>query len=199
MSFEINQLDPGRRYHYRLVAVSSSGETASSRDATFRTQQRPGCPMAGNLIVGTGGADERSGGALSDIVLGRGGDDVLRGLGSADCLYGERGADRLFGGRGGDRLIGGPGGDRHAGGAGADRLSAGSGRDRLLGGGGGDSISLGPGRDQVAAGPGNDRIRARGAAPDVAPDVIDCGPGRRDLAIVDSLDVTEGCERIRLG
>jgi Ca2+-binding RTX toxin-like protein len=80
----------------------------------------PGCPLAGNRIVGTGGDDERAGGALSDIMLGRSGDDLLRGLGGADCLYGERGADRLLGGRGRDRVFGGRGTDRLAGGGGGD-------------------------------------------------------------------------------
>jgi CSLREA domain-containing protein len=194
VSFEINRLDPGTRYHYRLVAVSSSGKTATSNDATFRTQRRPGCPTGGNLILGTGGADQRSGGALTDILLGRGGDDVLRGLGGDDCLDGARGADRLLGGRGSDRLDGGPGDDRLVGGAGADRLGAGRGRDLLRGGSGDDRINPGRGSDRVAAGPGNDRIRANGAARDV----IDCGPGDRDVAIVDSLDVTSGCEDVRL-
>jgi hypothetical protein len=140
-------------------------------------QRRAGCPGAGTLIVGTGGDDERSGGALTDIVLGGPGDDLLRGLTGADCLYGERGADRLLGGSGSDRLWGGRG------------------PDRLLGGGGSDRINPGPGRDRIAAGPGNDRVPAQGNARDA----IDCGPGRRDLAIVDRLDVTRNCERVRLG
>jgi Ca2+-binding RTX toxin-like protein len=157
-------------------------------------QTRPGCPFAGNLIVGTSGDDERSGGALSDIVLGRAGDDMLRGRGGADCLFGQRGADRLLGGSGRDRLFGGPGADRLLGGVGGDRLSAGRGRDRLRGGRGGDRISAGSGRDRIAAGPGNDRVRARGQARDR----IDCGPGRLDVAIVDRLDATRACERVRL-
>ena len=173
---------------------------------------QPGCPLAGSVIVGSSGDDERSGGALSDIIFGALGDDLLRGLGGADCLYGQQGADRLLGGRGRDRLFGGPGPDRLRGGAGSDRLRdsrgrdrlaggasrdrlrAGPGSDRLSGGPGGDRINPGDGRDRVAAGPGNDRVLARGSASDA----IDCGPGQGDVAIVDPLDDTRRCEQVRL-
>jgi hypothetical protein len=42
-------------YHYRLVAVSSSGQTVASRDATFRTpaptiKVRPGAVLAGHRV-----------------------------------------------------------------------------------------------------------------------------------------------------
>ena len=174
--------------------------------------EQPGCPLAGTVIVGSGGDDERSGGALSDIIFGALGDDLLRGLAGADCLYGQQGADRLLGGRGRDRLFGGPGPDRLrgaagsdrlrdrrgrdrlSGGAGRDRLSAGAGSDRLSGGAGGDRINPGDGRDRVSAGPGNDRVVARGDAPDT----IDCGAGQNDVAIVDPLDDTSRCERVKL-
>jgi Tol biopolymer transport system component len=137
---------------------------------------QPGCPLVGELILGGDGDDERSGGASSDIIFGRSGDDLLRGLVGADCVYGERGADRLSGGGGPDRLFGGRG------------------ADRLRGGAGGDVINPGSGRDRVAAGPGNDRVLARGNARDT----IDCGPGRRDLALIDRFDDTRRCERVRL-
>jgi hypothetical protein len=146
---------------------------------------QPGCPLTGTVVVGGSGDDTRRGAALSDIIFGAQGDDLLRGLGGADCLYGEQGSDRLYGGRGRDRLFGGPGRDRLWAGAGADRISGGPGRDR---------INPGGGRDRVAAGPGNDRVLARGNARDR----IDCGPGRNDVAIVDRLDDTRRCERVRL-
>jgi CSLREA domain-containing protein len=37
VSFDIDHLKPGTLYHYRLLGVSSSGKTATSRDATFKT------------------------------------------------------------------------------------------------------------------------------------------------------------------
>jgi Tol biopolymer transport system component len=137
---------------------------------------QPGCPYAGSVITGTDDDDDRAGGALSDIILGLLGDDRLRGLAGADCLYGQGGADRLLAASGHDRVFGG---------AGADRLAGGAGHDRLVGG---------RGPDRIAAGPGNDRVRARG----LALDTIDCGPGRRDVAIVDRRDDTRRCEQVRL-
>jgi hypothetical protein len=139
------------------------------------TPSRPGCAQARNAIVGSSGDDRRSGSALPDLMLGRRGVDILHGLGGADCLYGNKGADRLFGGHGRDRLFGGPGPDRVSGGAGGDLIDSGSGRDR------------------IAAGAGNDRVQARGHAADT----IDCGPGRRDVAMVDNADRTRRCEQVR--
>jgi CSLREA domain-containing protein len=67
VSFGINRLKPGTRYHYRLVAVSSSGQRATSRDATFRTPRRAtrvriSAPRASALSPGcvvAAGAGER--------------------------------------------------------------------------------------------------------------------------------------------
>jgi Ca2+-binding RTX toxin-like protein len=137
---------------------------------------QPGCPLAGTVIVGSDGDDERAGGPLSDVIFGGLGDDLLRGLAGADCLYGQGGADRLLGARGRDRLFGG------------------SGRDRLFGGAGRDHISPGAGSDRVSAGRGNDRVIAAGTVRDR----IACGRGRRDVAIVDALDTTSNCETVRL-
>jgi RTX calcium-binding nonapeptide repeat (4 copies)/WD40-like Beta Propeller Repeat len=156
---------------------------------------RPGCPLAGNAIVATDADDARAGTALGDVILGLLGDDLLRGLGGADCLYGQQGSDRLLGASGDDRLDGGPGHDTLLGGGGSDRLLGRAGEDRLFGGAGGDRLDPGSGRDRVAAGSGNDRVVARGGVRDT----IDCGPGRRDVAIVDRLDRTRRCERVRRG
>ena len=154
---------------------------------------QPGCPLTGTVIVGTDGDDERAGGPLSDVIFGALGDDLLRGLAGADCLYGQGGADRLHGARGRDRLFGGRGQDRLYGARGRDRLRGGSGGDRLFGGPGRDRIDPGAGSDRIAAGGGNDRVLARGTVRDR----IDCGRGRRDVAIVDALDTTRNCEKVR--
>jgi hypothetical protein len=67
VSFDINHLKPGTLYHYRLLAVSSSGKTATSSDATFKTPAVPAVRITGVLhaaplrrgcAVETGG-DER--------------------------------------------------------------------------------------------------------------------------------------------
>ena len=74
------------------------------------------------------------------------------------------------------------------GGAGNDRLSGGAGNDRL------PAAGAATHNGRIAAGSGNDRVLARGQARDT----IDCGPGRGDVAIVDALDDTSRCERVRL-
>jgi beta-lactamase regulating signal transducer with metallopeptidase domain len=84
--------------------------------------------------------------------------------------------------------------------AGTDRLSGSAGDDRLVGRGGNDTLTAGRGRDVVRGGGGEDDIRSgRGndtieAWLDGSPDVIDCGPGERDRAVVDATDMTIGCE-----
>jgi Ca2+-binding RTX toxin-like protein len=119
--------------------------------------------------------------------------DVVIGTDSADRHPGSALTDIVFGGRGNDVLGGGAGRDCLVGGAGRDRLSGGPGRDRLHGGTGRDRLDPGPGTDRVAAGPGNDLVITVGNMVDT----IDCGPGR-DVAIVDRLDRTRRCERVRL-
>lgn len=144
---------------------------------------QPGCAGAGNVIVGTIGADTRSGTAARDIMFGLAGSDALTGAGGDDCLYGEAGGDRLTGGAGADRLFGG---------AGADRLSGGSGNDRLTGAGGNDRLTGGSGTDRFSAGAGADRISAR----DRRRETITCGSGR-DVVVADRVDrVARDCERV---
>ena len=45
----------------------------------------------------------------------------------------------------------------------------------------------------MSGGAGNDVLVARGSARDR----VDCGPGRRDVAVVDAADTVSGCERVR--
>jgi CSLREA domain-containing protein len=67
VSFEVRRLKPGTRYRYRLVAVSSSGQRVTSREATFRTRRaatrvRVSAPRASALSPGcvvVAGAGER--------------------------------------------------------------------------------------------------------------------------------------------
>jgi hypothetical protein len=98
---------------------------------------------------------------------------------SQDELRGDSGNDLLIGGRGADTLNGGPGADKLEGGIEAveDEFYTGV-----------DDILLG--------GPGNDRLNAWGADTD---HTIDCGPGKRDKAIVDrGLDPKpNGCEVVK--
>lgn len=125
-------------------------------------------------VLGTEGADVCEGRGGEDDVEGRGGDDVLRGGTGNDRIFGRFGADLLEGGEGDDELEGGRG------------------RDRLDGGPGNDQLNGGYDVDVVLGGPGDDRITARGGGADR----IDCGPGARDVAIVDSQDRVTGCEKV---
>lgn len=78
-------------------------------------------------------------------------------------------------------------------GSGNDRLTGGRGNDRLVGGAGNDVLTGGPGRNVYLAGPGNDRVNARNRRRET----INCGKGRRDVAVVDRSDRVRGCERVR--
>jgi Tol biopolymer transport system component len=165
----------------RDVRSAPPGPATGSPGPPPGGQPQPGCPLRGQQIVGTPGADRRNGSAGTNILFGLAGDDVLRGLGGADCVFGGSGNDRLSGGTGNDRLDGGAGNDRLEGGPGADRLTDVRGRDRFSGGSGADRINA---RDRTR----RDRRRT---------DVVRCGPGR-DVALVDRADrVARDCERVR--
>jgi Ca2+-binding RTX toxin-like protein len=89
----------------------------------------------------------------------------------------------ISGGVGDDVLVGGPGNDVVYGNQGADQLIGGAGNDTLWG------LALAdvpqPGVDVLRGEDGNDVFRTR----DGEPDLIDCGAGRRDRALIDFADV----------
>lgn len=108
---------------------------------------------------------------------------VVIGTPNADILVGSPRSDIMFGLAGDDRMYGGPG---------ADRIFGGLGDDWIRGGLGPDTLRGGPGVDHIYGGPGNDLILA---ADDGSVDVISCGDGRWDMAIVDPNDqVANDCE-----
>ncbi len=61
------------------------------------------------ILLGTDGNDDLTGGPGDDLIVLFDGDDGARGRGGDDCLLGGRGRDRLRGNRGIDHLDGGPG------------------------------------------------------------------------------------------
>jgi Ca2+-binding RTX toxin-like protein len=98
--------------------------------------------------------------------------DELLGDGGNDLIYGDRGPDILDGGAGNDVLNGG-------------KLAS---DDELFPNGPDDIFS---------GGPGNDHIFANQHDKD---NLIDCGPGRHDLALIDKADPKpKHCERVRVG
>ena len=169
---------------FSITVIDDSSPPAVAPTPPAVTPTVPGATEPPGLLPGAC-ANRSRGSAARDLLNGTTAGDALRGLAGNDRLTGLAGRDCLFGGAGNDRLSGGSGNDRLSGGSGKDRLSGGSGNDRLVGG---------RGRDRLSGGSGNDRVLARGQARDT----IDCGPGRRDVAIVDPFDHTSRCERVRL-
>jgi hypothetical protein len=143
----------------------------------------PGTAGGGAPGDGGPGAAGTQPGACANLQVGTPKRDVLRGTAAGDRLIGRGGADRLRGAGGSDCLSGGRGRDRLAGGPGGDTLRGNGGRDVLAGG---------PGRDRLFGGKDNDTIHARGGGRDV----VDCGPGRHDVAYVDRRDRVRHCETV---
>ena len=111
------------------------------------------------------------------------------GTDSADTMYGNKYRNLMYG-RGGPNLMRGESGNDYLNGdGGRDRLVAGRGDDTAAGGDGDDAINGGNGNDTINGGNGNDRIDAR----DGMWDLIDCGPGKKDVLIADSFDDRNRC------
>ncbi len=148
---------------------------------------------AGEVLNGSGGADQILGGAGDDVIAvgggrnyadggdgndsitgssdndrlyGGDGDDVISGLGGEDIIDGGRGNDHLLGGSVWDRIYGGSGKDYIEGRGGGDRLYGGGGNDHILGGAGEDSI-YGDDDDDVLDGGGDHDVIFGGAGDDV--------------------------------
>jgi hemolysin type calcium-binding protein len=146
-----------------------------------------------DVLVGIQG----DGGPGADLLavtsgVGGAGDDILRcSPTEAWChLDGGLGADVLTGGTGLDRLLGRQGNDVMQGGANFDRLAGGLGADHLVGGAGGDHLDGDSGADRLVSRENRSAGEAR------VLDRVDCGTGRRDLAVVDRADDVKRCERV---
>jgi Ca2+-binding RTX toxin-like protein len=139
-------------------------------------------------------AQNITGGANDELILGLGGDDIIDSGSGNDYINGNAGNDRLVGGDGNDTVRGGQGNDTITlgsglndsngnlgddvitGDAGAELLRGGQGNDTISGGGGADtlrgnlgddSLTLASGINQTAiaeGNEGNDTINASGAA-----------------------------------
>jgi hypothetical protein len=177
---------------------------------TYTTNDIPGCPNKGGLLLGTDKTDKVS--VYGDSYLGlagEDGDDEIRGLGANDWIFGGLGSDVIYGGDGHDLLEGGTYGgnpdesskDVLHGGPGKDDLTDFDGGDDVLYGGDGDDKPLagGAGEDVIYGGDGNDLIDAVSASSTGFPitkerDEIYCGKGKDDY-MADKLDyVDSSCE-----
>ena len=182
------------------------------QERTYTTNDIPGCPNKGGLLLGTDKAEKISGYGgpyLGDKLAGEDGDDEIRGLGANDWIFGGLGSDVIYGGDGNDLLEGGSywetkdesSKDVLHGGPGKDDLTDFDGGDDVLYGGDGDDKPLagGAGEDVIYGGDGNDLIDAVSAGIDGFPitkerDEIYCGEGE-DHYMADKLDyVDSSCE-----
>lgn len=98
-------------------------------------------------------------------------------------MIGNAGNDTASGGRGDDGVMGDAGNDKLFGNQGIDVLFGGAGNDDLWGLAGAD-VAL-PGADTLNGGTGNDSFHTR----DGEPDTVICGPGKKDVALLDRVDV----------
>lgn len=120
---------------------------------------------ADQILAGTDGNDNITGGVGHDRIFGGDGDDVLQGSGGNDEINGGEGVDTLSGGDGDDVLFGAGDGSRDFysadtlfGDAGADTLNGGGGDDLLYGGDGDDHILGGFNDDTAHGDDGNDYL-----------------------------------------
>lgn len=148
-------------------------------------------------VFGGAGDDHLFGGPHWDRLWGMLGNDEIDGGGRHDRIFAGDGDDAVRGGWGWDLISGGNGNDVTNGGPGRDRIFANLGNDTTYGDAGNDDLwalaikdvdtSGGPDTagDTLVGGPGADTLRTR----DGELDRVDCGPGRRDNALLDSVDV----------
>jgi Ca2+-binding RTX toxin-like protein len=123
--------------------------------------------LASLMLGGVALAAEFTGTRNNDVIRGTGENDTMYGLSGDDQLFGRGDPDELYGGKGSDNLRGGPDGDE---------LYGGTGNDDLFGGGGNDYIN---------------------SADSSRPDLVDCGDGINDRAVVDDEDNVFDCEDVQ--
>jgi Ca2+-binding RTX toxin-like protein len=129
------------------IAIDDDDETVESNPGQF------------NVIEGTEGEDELTGGDGSDTIFGYQGDDSLNGGQGNDHIEGDAGNDSLDGADGDDTLTGGADDDFMHGREGSDLLQGSDGNDTLRGGGGLDFLSGGAGNDDMRGSLGQDYLQ----------------------------------------
>jgi Ca2+-binding RTX toxin-like protein len=211
---EATKKEQGRSPEATASEEARCGGTRSIhlQERTYTTNDIPGCPNKGGLLLGTDKTEKirgYGGPYLGDKLAGEDGDDEIRGLGANDWIFGGLGSDVIYGGDGNDILEGGSysqtkdesSKDVLHGGPGTDDLTDFDGGDDVLYGGDGDDKPLagGAGEDVIYGGDGNDLIDAVSADSNgfqitKERDEIYCGEGE-DQYIADKLDyVDSSCE-----
>jgi hypothetical protein len=129
--------------------------------------------LRGRCSGGTDGADRIVGTVFGDVVIAGSGADEIKAGDGVNKIQAQWGDDVVRSG------------------AGRDSVRAGDGDDVVRTGADRDFVLLGSGRDTVATGAGNDVVVAN----DGERDVLDCGTGDRDRAIVDAFDSVRRCDK----
>ena len=186
-----------------LLAVVAATLVVASGVALAATIQCPN--RADGTCIGTKKADTMKGTPQPDQIRARSGDDLVKaGGGDGDFSIGGPGADRIRGQAGADQVIG--GGIR--GNFETGDLFFADNKDDVVRGGGGDDPTIAGGygkggEDKLFGGKGNDTLYAaqrgfpyRGHV-QVNKEIVDCGPGKNDVAYYDKgVDVVkDNCER----
>ena len=138
-----------------------------------------------------------------DTIRALAGNDYVNAYGGNDTVYGDEGNDLVDAHGGNDTIYGGPDEDGSAEGtdfATSTNLEGAENSDKVYGGGGNDFIDAAQhdtsgSKDHSYGGRGNDHIFAI----DNNKDIINCGKGKGDVALVDQevgLDTTKGCEQV---
>src|SRR5215207_333416 len=121
----------------------------------FTTNDLPGCPNKGGLLLGTDKPDK---------LAGKDGDDKIRGLGGKDHIVAGPGNDVIYAGPGGEGVLDGDEGDDVIyGGPGVDYINGKEGEDVIYGGDDTDWLSggnLDEQRDKFYCGAGKDHYYA---------------------------------------
>ncbi|MGI3169924.1 calcium-binding protein [Pseudooceanicola sp. C21-150M6] len=160
---------------FEVIEITfNSAATPAVGEDVVSDPVRPDRP--GEVINGTGRADDLTGTPRDDTINGFGRNDTLMGGDGDDLINGHGGDDSLIGGRGDDELRGSPGNDTLRGWGGADTLRGyndddvlsghqgddvlvgNTGNDVLFGNVGNDSLNGGIGHDTLVGGEGADTV-----------------------------------------
>jgi hypothetical protein len=114
------------------LSSCAPGTTPTGPAPTLPSGAAASCKGKPATIVGTNGADVRTGSQGRDVIVALGGNDTLSGIGGNDLLCGGAGKDLLKGGKGKDTLLGQKGKDALKGGGGKDTCIGGKGNDTGL-------------------------------------------------------------------
>ena len=152
--------------------------------------------------LGTPNSDNIEGTSNAEEIRALAGDDFVGRSGGNDEIYGDEGNDSADGLQGNDTVYGGPDDDGNGPEFAVINLEGGEDSDTIYGGGGNDFIDAAANDnsaefttepvDRSYGGRGNDAIFAA----DGNKDIINCGRGKRDVAIFDEgIDTSiKGCE-----